>query len=246
MKYQFLSRWRLQIVATLILAIFCATTLVQIHPVQAQERMLKTLTVTGQGREIIPTTLTQVSLGVEVRAKTAAEAQQQVANKTESVVKFLQSQQVEKLQTTGIRLQPNYNYSNNQRRLDGYIGVNNVRFRLETGEAGKVMDQAVTAGATRIDGISFTATDSAIAVAQKQALKFATTDAQEQADAVLGSLNLRRKDIVSIQVNGASAPIPQPRAFAEAASIRASGDSTTPVVGGEQTIQANVTLQINY
>ncbi|WP_206815776.1 SIMPL domain-containing protein [Chroococcus sp. FPU101] len=213
------------------------------NPVLAQEKVLQTLTVTGQGVERIPTSLTQVQLGVEVQGKTATEVQQQVAKQTSAVVDFLRSRNVERLQTTGIGLQPNYDFSNNQRRLIGYIGTNTVSFRLKTEQIGTLLDEAVQKGATRIDGVSFTATDDAIAVAQKEALKRATQDAQQQSDAVLRALNLTAKDVVSIQINGANPP--QPKFYSEQLS-RASADVSTPVVGGEQTVQASVTLQISY
>lgn len=76
------------------------------QPVLAQEkqRMLRTLTVTGRGVEAIPATLAQVVLGVEVQAKTAQEAQQEVARRSSAVVALLKSRNVEKLQTTGITL----------------------------------------------------------------------------------------------------------------------------------------------
>ncbi|TAF01787.1 MAG: DUF541 domain-containing protein, partial [Nostocales cyanobacterium] len=100
-------------------------------------------------------------------------------------------------------------------------------------------------GATQINGISFVATDDAISNAQKQALKKATQDAREQADAVLSSLGLQSKDIVNIQVNNASAPPPIMLQRAEFAKANLA-DASTPVVGGEQEVQASVTLQISY
>ncbi len=45
------------------------------NPVLAQTKLLRTITVTGQGVERIPTTLTNVSLGVEVQGKTASGVQ---------------------------------------------------------------------------------------------------------------------------------------------------------------------------
>jgi uncharacterized protein len=209
----------------------------------ADEKMLRTLTVTGQGETEIATTLTQVQLGVEVKGKTANEVQQEVAKRSSSVVELLRSRQVEKLQTTGIQLQPAYDYSDNQQRLVGYIGSNIVSFRLATEQVGNLLDEAVKVGATRIDSVSFTASESAISTAQKQALRLATEDAQEQADAVLSVLNLSRKEVVSIQLNGSSTPPPVPLMVKEAARMDA---ATTPVVGGEQTINASVTLQISY
>ena len=210
----------------------------------AQEQRIRTLSVTGRGVEAIPTTQTQVALGVEVQGKTAAEVQQEAARRSSAVVALLRSRQVQKLETTGITLNPNYTYENNQQRLIGYIATNTVSFRLNTQSAGTLLDDAVQAGATRIQGVSFVAADSAIEQAQKQALKKATQDAQAQADAVFSALNLKRGEILNIQVNGASPPPPMYRQLA--ASRVAGADATTPVVGGEQQIEASVTLQFGY
>ena len=210
----------------------------------AQEQRIRTLSVTGRGVEAIPTTQTQVALGVEVQGKTAAEVQQEAARRSSAVVALLRSRQVQKLETTGITLNPSYTYENNQQRLIGYIATNTVSFRLNTQSAGTLLDDAVQAGATRIQGVSFVAADSAIEQAQKQALKKATQDAQAQADAVFSALNLKRGEILNIQINGASPPPPMYRQLA--ASRAAAADATTPVVGGEQQIEASVTLQFGY
>ncbi|MEG4960226.1 MULTISPECIES: SIMPL domain-containing protein [unclassified Microcoleus] len=216
-----------------------------LDPAAAQEQRMRTLSVTGRGVEAIPTTQTQVALGVEVQGKTAAEVQQEAARRSSAVVELLRSRQVEKLETTGITLNPTYSYENNQQRLTGYIATNTVSFRLNTQSAGTLLDDAVQAGATRIQGVSFVAADSAIEQAQKQALKKATQDAQVQADAVFSALNLKRGEILGIQVNGAIAPPPTPM-YRQLAGARGAADATTPVVGGEQQVEASVTLQIGY
>ncbi|MEG4938768.1 SIMPL domain-containing protein [Microcoleus sp. F4-D5] len=232
---------------SLVTALCLTLTLVSfagLDPAAAQEQRMRTLSVTGRGVEAIPTTQTQVALGVEVQGKTAAEVQQEAARRSSAVVALLRSRQVEKLETTGITLNPTYSYENNQQRLTGYIATNTVSFRLNTQSAGTLLDDAVQAGATRIQGVSFVAADSAIEQARKQALRKATQDAQSQADAVLSALNLKRGDILGIQVNGAIAPPPMYRQLAGARA--AAADAATPVVGGEQEIEASVTLQIAY
>ena len=240
---QFTLFWQ-RVWMTLTIAIFL-TLVFCINPVMAQEQILPTLTVTGQGTQRIAITLTQVQLGVEIQGQTAAQVQQQVAKQTSAVVDLLRDRKVERLQTKGLRLQPNYRYENNQRRLFGYVGTNTVTFRLQTDQFGQLLDEAVKVGATRIDGISFTASEEAITVAKKEALRQATQDAQQQADAVLGALNLTAKEIVSIQLDRAN--IPRPTVIQTQGTLRtASQEVVTPVIGGEQTVQASVTLQITY
>ncbi len=211
---------------------------------QAQTAASRVLSVSGSGVETIPTTLAQINLGVEVKGPSAEQVQAEVARKSSAVMELLKSRNVDELQTRGIRLNPTYNYANNEQTLTGYVGTNTVSFQIDTPKAGDLLDDAVTAGATRIDGISFTATDAAIAAAQKVALKKATEDAQAQAKSVLDALGFQAQEIVGIQVNNAAPPTPIMFQAAEAAPRVAK--ASTPVVGGDQDVAGNVTLQIRY
>ena len=214
-----------------------------VMPSYADARELRTITVTGEGIENIPTSQAIVRLGVEVQGKEAGKVQQETANRSDAVVKFLRSRQVEKLETTGISLQPNYDFSNNQRRLIGYIGANLISFQIDIAQAGSLIDEAVKVGATRIDGVSFTAGESAIADAQRTALIKATEQAREQATIVLQALGLLPKETVSIQVGNTSNPMPIARSEAV---FRSADAASSPVIGGEQTLRAAVTLEISY
>ena len=212
-----------------------------ITPVLAQEQLLPapTLTVTGEGIEAIPATLIQANLGVEIQGEKATAVQEKVAKRTTAVVNFLKERRVEKLQTTGFRLQPQYRYQNNQRVFRDYIGVNTVSFQLQVEKIGNLLDEVVKIGATRIDSINFTATAEAIATAEKEALRLATQDARQQAEAVLRALNLTAKEIIKIDINRPPSPQPRLVQVAEAAN-------GIPLIGGEQNVKASVTLQISY
>lgn len=246
MNRNFLSRSRINscgIIAALCLGLSGVNLVAFVPQAIAQEQQTRTLSVTGQGTVSIPTSISVVRLGVRAEGKTAVEVQQEVARRSAAVVELLRSRNVEKLETTGISLNPVYNYQNNRQLLTGYTAINTVSFRLSTTNTGKLLDDAVKAGASRIDGISFVASDEAIDRARQQALQQATRDAQKQADVVLSTLNLTRRGIVSISINSASAPIPQP--LMRAASFQAES-ATTPVIGGEQEVRASVTLGISY
>ncbi|BAY84873.1 hypothetical protein NIES267_43710 [Calothrix parasitica NIES-267] len=217
-----------------------------IQPSWAEEKViLRTLTVTGRGVETIPTTLSKVSLGVQVEGKAANTVQQEAARKSNAVVELLKSRNVDKLQTTGIRLNPRYSYKDNIRKIEGYEATNIVSFQVPTEQAGKLLDEAIKAGATRINSVSFVATEDKIEQARQQALKEATQDARKQADAVFSSLGLRSKEIIQIKVNNAS--VPEPVMYQRSVPTAAMAEAApTPVVGGEQEVGASVTLQISY
>jgi uncharacterized protein YggE len=203
------------------------------------------LIVTGEGTEVIPTTLTEAQLTVEIRGETASQVQTAIADQSNQLVAFLKSQQVDKLQTQGLQLQPNYVYRNNERTIEGYIGMNTVTFQYPSDKIGKVLDQSVSAGASRIDGIRFLATPQALEVARKKALTTATTDAQNQAQTVLSSLNLAPKEIIKIEINPEPTFRPQPmRAYVQAAPM--ANSDPTPIIGAEQAVTAMVKLEIVY
>lgn len=217
-----------------------------IHPAMAQEQMLRTLTVTGQGTEALPATRARITLGVEVQGQTAEEVQQEVARRSNAIVNLLQSRSdVTKLQTAGLYLSPTYDYSNNTQRITGYTATNTVSFEVPADQAGALMDETVQTGATRIDGISFMADEASIAEAQQRAIQEAVQNAQTQADSVLSSLGFTQQDIVGIQVNGAQYTPPIPFG-GERVLQDAAVSAPTPIVGGEQEVQATVTLQVSY
>jgi uncharacterized protein YggE len=215
--------------------------------VMAEPELKRTLTVTGNGMESIATTVAEVSLGVEIQGKNAAEVQQEIATKTSAVVNILRSKNVEQLQTTGVRLNPNYEQvdpNNSRMVLTGYTGTNTVSFRISTEQVGTLLDETVKAGASRVDGVNFTAAPEAIFQAKKEALRKASINAQDQADIVLDTLNLTSKEIVKIEVDNAR--VSQPQAFARDELYVSESKVSTPVIAGEQTVEAAVTLQITY
>lgn len=234
----------LSIILSLVLGFIGPFSLIQ--PASAEESLIRTLTVRGQGSIYIPTTKVAVTLGVEVQGRTATEVQQMTAQKSAAIVNLLRSRNVEKLQTTGIRLNPRYRYDQNVQFLEGFTALNQVSFQVPIEEAGKLMDEAVEIGASQINNIQFIAADAAIDQARQQALQEATQNAQRQAQTVLSSLNLSPQEIISIQVDGAQSPYPL-QASPRAASISFSDvRESTPIVGAEQEVQASVTLQIRY
>lgn len=215
-------------------------------PATIHSEMARVLTVRGTAKVEIPTSITVITLGVELEGKTAAETQEKMAAASSQVVAYLQGQNVDKLQTTGIRLQPQYRYADNVRRLVGYEGNNTVSFEVPTEQAGTIMDQAVQQGATRINNIFFKASEAETEAAQQEALQQATLDAQRQAQAVLSTLNLSSREIIKIEIDGATVTPPPVMQMDVMRAMPASAEASTPVVGGDETVRANVTLMIRY
>lgn len=231
----------------IILLIASLFSLISFYPAKAQLEPLRTLAVTGNGIEKIATTLAEINLGVEIRGKTASEVQQEIATRTAAVVDLLRSEDVQQLQTTGVRLDPNYesiDRDNPQRVLTGYTGTNTVSFQISTEQVGALLDKAIAAGASRIDGISFTASPQAISTAQKEALRKAAIDAKAKGEVVLDTLSFASKGIINIKVDEAN--ISQPIPLASRDFAVSESKVSTPIIGGEQTVRAFVTLEMSY
>jgi uncharacterized protein len=219
-------------------------------PVEAANRPhSRILNVSGMAQEQIPTTLTQVSLGISAQGKTAQEVQQEMARRSTAVITLLRSRNVERLKTTGVNLSPNYTTSDNGRqKLIGYTGSNTVSFRLPTEQMGNLLDAAVEAGASNINGVSFVASEEAIAAARQRALRRAALEAQSQAQTVLSALGLPPGQAVDIAIDHARDLVPPPPILQQRTATLDAVDfrPRLEVIGGEQQVQATVTLKISY
>ncbi|MEO1134573.1 MAG: SIMPL domain-containing protein [Cyanobacteria bacterium J06639_1] len=150
---------------------------------------------------------------------------------------------VDRLQTAGISLFPEYDGSSRDRdRPRSMRGRNTVQFEVPVDRAGEILDLAVASGAGQIQSVTFRPTEEVLEAGRKAALELAVADARSQADVVLGALNFQVQSIRNIQIGGSTAPEPVP--FEGLALARSS--APTPVVGGEQTVSAQVTLAISY
>jgi uncharacterized protein YggE len=200
---------------------------------RGQERVLQ---VVGQGTVALPAQLAEIELGVEIRGNNANQVQTAIAQRLDKMIKILRQKPVEKLTTTDVQLSPFYG---ERQQLLGFIGRNTLRFRLPLAQAGTVLDELVSQGANQITRLSFIATEATLEQGRTQALQAAVQDAQRQAQTVLQALQLTPKEVVGITILDTSAPSPRSFGLAEARL-------NTPILGGEQIIQAQVRMEIRY
>ncbi|HEU4821719.1 MAG TPA: SIMPL domain-containing protein [Qipengyuania sp.] len=129
--------------------------------------------------------LATVGAGVTSRAPTAVQAMQQTATAMDAVVRRIKALGIadEDIQTTGIELNPHYDYNQAQQRqiFRGYQASNRVSVILrKVPDTGRVLDALVAAGATDISGPSFSIDDD---TAQRvQARNVAMDKAKQQAE----------------------------------------------------------------
>jgi uncharacterized protein YggE len=200
-----------------------------------------TLTVAAEGRVTRAPDIAEVSGGVVTSASTAAAAMAENTVRMNAVVAAVKKAGIadRDIQTTGLNLQPQYRYADNQPPvLTGYQVTNTVSLRLrKLVEAGRLLDTLVGVGANQIGGPNFSvdAADEALDEARVAAVKMARTRAQLYAQAA----GLRIKRIVSISESGAIEPGPRPM-MVMARAVRM--EAAPMVAPGEVALGVNVTM----
>ena len=197
--------------------------------------------VSGTGSVQVDPDRAAVTFAVETRGATAGAAAEANADVMDAVLRSHRAAGFDGLElaTHGYSLRPEYSSVPNQRvrEVVGYVARNNVRATVGTVNAvGRVIDRAVEAGANRITGITFFASDTGPARAEATAL--AVRAARSQAQVIAESLGYRLGRPLEVS-GGASRPSPVPYQ-AEAMTLRA---ADTPIEAGDQTVTANVSIR---
>ena len=142
----------------------------------------RSLTVRGHGRASLPADEADLTLGVELVRATAGEARDAAAEAMNRVLAALRAQGVADadLRTTDLALAPEIEYrpDGTSRRI-GFRLSNRLTVRVhDPGAIPALVDGAVGAGATSLDGVSFRASDTASA--RQAALGAAILDARHE------------------------------------------------------------------
>ncbi len=189
--------------------------------------------------------LVTIGAGVSTQAPTATEALRLNSAEMAKVIDRLKKLGVagRDIQTTGISLNAQYDYENATRRqiFRGYQASNRVSVKLrKIAETGKVLDELVAAGATDLNGPSFSLENDEPAkdAARKRALERARARAEDYA--VQLGYDGAKVLAISENISGHS-PMP------ERAMLRASADmegSAPPVQPGM--VSTGISLAITY
>lgn len=205
----------------------------------AQEGTLLSVSATADATRV-PDVAT-ISTGVVTQAADANAAMRANAVQMDKVMSAIRAAGIAErdIQTSGINLNPQYKYVENQPpSIVGYQASNNVNVKVrDLSKLGKVLDAFVANGANQINGPSFEVDkpDEAYDEARLAALK----KAQARADTYAGALGLKVRRIVSVSEGGASLPQPMPMMRAMAADGYAKETSVSP---GEASLSVSIAV----
>jgi len=201
-----------------------------------------TISVSGLGRVTTVPDVADVRVGVMVTRVKVRDAQAAAATAMAGVIAALRKAGIadKDIQTTSLSLQPVYDYSSSGTppRLTGYQIVNSVQATVRNLDTiSDVIDGALAAGATTLDGITFRVDNPA--AAEAQARDAAMKDARAKADALAKAAGVSITGVASISEQSGSAPVPMPYAAAGAALDKA---ASTPIAVGTNEVDVSVSV----
>ena len=181
-----------------------------------------------------------VSAGVVTQGADANAAMRANAEQMQEVMAAIRAAGIadKDIQTSGINLNPQYRYAENQPpAITGYQASNSVNLKVrDLAKLGKVLDALVASGANQVNGPSFEI-DQPDAV-QDEARRAALGKAQERAAMYAKSLGLQVRRIVSISEGGSfSPPVPGPMIMVTGSRMKAADTAVSP---GENTVGASI------
>jgi uncharacterized protein YggE len=197
------------------------------------------LSVSSQAEARRVPDIATVSAGVVTQAADANAAMRANAEQMAKVVAAIKAAGIAErdVQTSGVNLNPQYRYAENQPpAITGYQASNNVNVLVrDVAKLGKILDALVATGANQVNGPSFDVEDKESAY--DEARKLALDKAQQRAAMYAKSLGMQVRRIVSISEGGGFAP---PRPMAVMSMARAEKMADTSISPGENTLSVNL------
>ncbi|MFH1101251.1 MAG: SIMPL domain-containing protein [Methanobacteriota archaeon] len=202
------------------------------------------ITVTGSA--VVTTEPNQVAIMLEIQALhlKAATAKNQVSTLLNKVLTALRNLGLNNkdIQTTGYRIQPEYEYNYNTRTFVGYRVICSLKITVKNlDKAGTVIDTSVDAGSL-VTSITFELSIEKQEELKLQALQEAAVDAKEKAEVVASALGYTVDRVKTISVNAQY----RPNVYWKAASVAYDSADTyvppTEILPGDASVSASVTV----
>jgi uncharacterized protein YggE len=207
-------------------------------PAPSADRVFEatTLNLAAYGETEVAPDEAIVTLGVQSRAPTAAEAMAQNASQMSAVVAAVRKAGIAErdIRTTNLNLSAQYSYPQDKPAvLEGYAANNDVTVTVnDVAKVGAVIDAVTAAGANQVNGVSFGLKDPTAAedAARLVAVKALTAKAALYAGA--SGYHVARLVNLSEQAGATPGPVRPMPMFAQKAA--------TPIAAGELTVRVDV------
>ena len=197
----------------------------------------------------LPPDVVEISIAVQTQdeksLQKATEENKQISDRVYTELsKMINKDNGDFIKTTNYNAAPIYNYKNNKKNLVRYEVSNSIVVHTKAiKDAGKMIDKAISLGATNIDNLNFSI--SAYDKECDQLLGIAAKKAYTRAGILAASANNSLNGIKSMNCScSTSSAMPQYRLLAKNISLGASADSaaesSSPIQGGVIKLYANL------
>ena len=210
----------------------------------ADDARPRTVNVSGMGEVAAEPDLARVTLGVEARKPTLAEARTEVTATIERVLKLTRDLRIDPkhVNATRVQVQPEYNWNPKDRKrvLLGYVVSRQVQVELrDLEQLGPLLERAVDAGVNQLGDPALDS--SRRKELEREAMTRAVQDARLNAETLAGAAGVRLGPVRSL--NGAASNPPMPMYRAQAAMADAASAPEASYQPGEMKFSANVNAE---
>jgi uncharacterized protein YggE len=214
--------------------------------VLADEARLRTVAVSGSGEAAAEPDLARVTLGVEARRPTLAEARAEVAATVDRVLKLTRDLRIDPKQVnaTRVQMQPEYNWNpkDRKRTLLGYIVSRQVQIELrDLEQLGPLLERAVDLG---VNQVSDPMLDSSRRKdLEREAMTRAVEDARLNAETLARAAGAKLGTVRTLNGGASGPPMPMYRMQAAMADAAAPPPPEATYQPGEMKFSANVNAE---
>lgn len=210
------------------------------QPAQEEKNMVS---VNGSGKVTLEPDLATAMLSVSTRADTALEAQNMNNQLMEAVLASVKANGVAEadITTSYVNLSETYDYSKSPAKIIGYEMSNSITVKVRAiDNVGKIISDAIAAGATGTGGITFGISDTTEAYRKALAAALADAAAKAQALAEAAGATLSAVPVKITESSMSSTPVEARMELAAADTA----NSSVPVSKGE--IEVTATISAEY
>jgi uncharacterized protein YggE len=156
----------------------------------------------------LPNTSVDVFVGLSASGKDLVETQRSLAAKSNSLIAYLRTQQVQRLITARVSFSPDTKYDRSgPEKTVGYSASSRISFRTTPDKLADLLAGVLSNGANSIESTTFTPTEEEIAKARRELSADATRTAVAQAESIANAAGMKVVSIRNIAVDTDSNPI---------------------------------------
>jgi hypothetical protein len=208
----------------------------------------RTVSVTGSGEVSAEPDMAYITLGVEARKPTMAEARAEVAKTVDRVLALTRDLRIDPkyVNATRLQVQPEYSWNEKDRKrlLLGYLVSRQVQVELrDLEQLGPLLERAVDAGVNQVgDPVLDSSRRKAL---EREAMSKAVADARLNAETLAGAAGAKLGPIRTLNGSASAPPMPMYRQAVAMADMAAAPPPEATYQPGEMKFSAMVSAEFD-